>query len=159
MEAEKCSNEDSLTAITLKKRNYFIPNMSVFKPNFWPPCQINYFSNLSIIVFPQDWKIQFSHWLLNGFLLTRSEIQSSPRPTKHCMICQHVQEPLYLLYSLSGTFLCLFLLSPRYTMQLSPSSLETSYWIAMCKRVSVHKYTHILPFLIAGWFFLCNRDS
>lgn len=152
MEAEKCSNEDSLTAITLK-RNYFIPNMSVFKPNFRPPCQINYFSNLSTIVFPQDWKTQSSHWLLNGFLLTQSEIHPHQDPPSTAWYATMFKNLFFLLYPLSGTLLCLFLLSPRYTIELSPSSVKTSYCIAMCKRASVHKPTHILPFLFAGWFF------
>ena len=92
--------------MTVKKRNYFNPDTSVFKLKFWLLSHINYFCKLSTIIFPQDWSIQFSHWLLVGFLLTRTEIQSSyrgPPSTKRYALC--VQEPLH--------FLCLELTSPR----------------------------------------------
>lgn len=88
--------------MTLKKINYFNPDMSVFNPMSWLLSGINYSCKLSTIIFPQDWKIQFFNWLLNGFLLTQNEIRHSyggPQSTEGYAIC--VQEPLHFLFPLT----------------------------------------------------------
>ena len=88
--------------MTLKKINCFNPDMSVFNPMSWLLSGINYSYKLSTVIVPQDWKILFLSWLLNGFLLAQNETHHSyggPQSTEGYAI--GVQEPLHFLFPLA----------------------------------------------------------